>query len=203
MSVQLWRRPGVALLLTLWIVLAMVPSAGAAGAGQATPRAATVDDAPASLFIPRIDLETPIVSVGWQVRYGSRVWDVPANAAGWHLGSAYVGEDNNLVLSGHNNIGGSVFRALDELAVGDTIIIRSQVSSRRYTVSTRLVLREVMQSMEQRIENARWIGEFEDERVTLITCYPAWTNTHRLVIVAVPDEAVARSRAWTSGLTEE
>ena len=36
-----------------------------------------------------------------------------------------------------------------------------------------------------------------------LTCYPARTNTHRLVIVAVPDEAAVQSRAWTSGLAEE
>lgn len=29
--------------------------------------------------------------------------------------------------------------------------------------------------------NARWIGDFLDERITLIACYPAWSNTHRVV----------------------
>lgn len=39
---------------------------------------------------------------------------------------------------------------------------------------------------ETRLENARWILPSEDERITLITCWPYFSNTHRLIIVARP-----------------
>ena len=37
-----------------------------------------------------------------------------------------------------------------------------------------------------RLANARWIQPSEDERLTLITCWPYESNTHRLIIVALP-----------------
>ena len=114
MSVQLWRRPGLGLLLTLWIMLSTALPTDAAGAGQMKPDAAQLDDVPVSLSIPHIDLETLIVPVGWHEENGRRVWDVPADAAGWHLGSGHVGERSNLVISGHNNTGGSVFQNFGE-----------------------------------------------------------------------------------------
>lgn len=201
MIAQRWRRPGVALLLAILMGMATAAPGDAMSTGQATLHTATPVDVPVSLFIPRIDLETPVVPTGWQEGRGERVWDVPADAAGWHLGSARVGESNNLVLSGHNNIRGSVFRDLGELAVGDTLVIRTKGGARRYSVTARLILREIMLSVEQREENARWIGAFPDERVTLITCYPAWTNTHRLIVVAEPAQSVSRN--WLQGLVDE
>jgi sortase A len=37
-----------------------------------------------------------------------------------------------------------------------------------------------------RLENASWIAKTSDERLTLVTCWPYDTNTHRLVVVASP-----------------
>ena len=39
----------------------------------------------------------------------------------------------------------------------------------------------------QRVENARWIGHFDDERITMVSCWPYSGNTHRLFVVAKPD----------------
>ena len=38
------------------------------------------------------------------------------------------------------------------------------------------------------MENAAWIMPSEDERLTLVTCWPYTSNTHRLIIVARPVE---------------
>ena len=38
----------------------------------------------------------------------------------------------------------------------------------------------------QRLQNARWIAATADERLTLVTCWPNTTNSHRLIIVAEP-----------------
>ncbi len=37
-----------------------------------------------------------------------------------------------------------------------------------------------------RIANAKYIQPTEDERITLVTCWPYTNNTHRLIIVARP-----------------
>jgi sortase A len=41
-------------------------------------------------------------------------------------------------------------------------------------------------SEEKRLENARWIGPFPDERLTLVTCWPYTNNTHRVIVIAKP-----------------
>jgi sortase A len=46
-----------------------------------------------------------------------------------------------------------------------------------------------------RLENAKWIGPFNEERLTLITCWPFNSNTHRLIVIAKPagtDQAPAQ-----------
>jgi LPXTG-site transpeptidase (sortase) family protein len=50
----------------------------------------------------------------------------------------------------------------------------------------RVIFPERFARLEQRVENARWILPSEDERLTLITCWPYESNTHRLVLVAKP-----------------
>ena len=42
---------------------------------------------------------------------------------------------------------------------------------------------EVGASEAQRLANARYIQPTGDARVTLVTCWPYWTNTHRVVVV--------------------
>lgn len=88
------------------------------------------------------------------------------------------------MLSGHHNIKGQVFRNLKDVRVGDALAIYAGDAAYAYVVTERMILREVGQPVAQRLANARWIGPFADERVTLVTCYPPWANTHRLVVVA-------------------
>lgn len=198
---QQW--PVVPALLTLWLMVGLAMPVHAAGApGDPVPMDAE-DGAPTQLSIPSIDLNIPVVPAGWVEQSGRHVWSVPDHAAGWHLGSARVGEAGNLVLSGHNNIGGSVFRHLDDVEVGDVVVVGSLTERRRFEVTRRLILREALQSEEQRADHARWIGDFGEERVTLVTCYPAWANTHRLIVVAKPEGTQSMVRTPERGLSEE
>ncbi len=73
---------------------------------------------PSRLLIPAIKVDTPIVELGWSTKKTAAgaifsEWDVAAYAAGWHKNSALPAEEGNVVMSGHNNILGSVFRELD------------------------------------------------------------------------------------------
>jgi sortase A len=49
-----------------------------------------------------------------------------------------------------------------------------------------MILPEKYQEIDVRMDNARWILPSDDERLTLVTCWPATSNTHRLIIVARP-----------------
>jgi len=145
---------------------------------------------PDRIVIPDIGLDAPVVPIGWHVeeRDGQKVsvWDSPDYAAGWHNTSAYPGNSGNVVLNGHNNIRGEVFRylidlepkAIIQLYVGDTVY--------HYVVSEKQLLKERGEPSEVRYQNAQWIAPTPDERLTLVTCWPYTSNTHRLIIVAEP-----------------
>lgn len=144
------------------------------------------------MVIPAIDLDTPVVDVGWDViERGNRrytEWQTAENAAGRHINSAKPGEQGNVVLSGHHNTKGEVFRRIaeQELSVGEAIYLYD-AQGRRHTyevVEVTEPLPEVGASEAQRLANASYIEPTDDARVTLVTCWPYWTNTHRIVVVA-------------------
>jgi LPXTG-site transpeptidase (sortase) family protein len=147
---------------------------------------------PTRLEIPKIKLDTPVVELGWHAatdRDGQifSEWDVAEYAAGWHKNSARPGEPGNVVLSGHNNILGAVFRELDQLRAGDAVVLWAEERAFAYTIEQVVVVPETHASDEQRAENARWIAPFEDDRLTLVSCWPRNNNTHRIIVVARPE----------------
>jgi len=114
-------------------------------------------------------------------------WDVPNEfAAGWHMSSARLGELGNTVLNGHHNVEGEVFGKLVDLNPGDLIIVYSETRAYQYVVANKMILPEKYQQLDVRMDNARWIMPSMDERLTLVTCWPHTSNTHRLIIVASP-----------------
>lgn len=146
---------------------------------------------PERLVIPQINLDAPVDSIGLaQVISEDKTyyqWQVPqALKAGWHNTSAPLGEIGNTVLNGHHNIYGEVFRDLKDLTEGDEIYLYDQNQVYTYTVTLVEILPERDQPLEVRMKNAEWIAPTEDERITLVTCWPYEDNSHRLVVVAHP-----------------
>src|SRR5262245_1974096 len=90
-----------------------LPAQGAIVAHPANPaQGSALVIPPDRLVIPAIQLDTPVVELGWNThKDGSgsifSEWDVAEYAAGWHKNSAKLGEAGNLVMSGHNNILGA------------------------------------------------------------------------------------------------
>jgi sortase A len=140
--------------------------------------------------IQSIELDAPIVPVGWQtIEQGGQshsVWEVADNAVGWHRTSAYPGQGDNLVLNGHHNIRGEVFRDLVEVEIGDRVILHVGEQTYVYAIVEKHILKEKGQPLQVRQENAQWIGATQDERLTMVTCWPYTDNTHRLVVVGKP-----------------
>ncbi len=142
---------------------------------------------PTRLVIPAIQLDAPIETVRWHTVDGISQWDVPDHfAAGWLMTSASLGKAGNTAFTGHHNIDGEVFRDLVKLKPGDQITVYSHEIPFYYEITTRKILPERGQPDEVRRANARWIQPTEDERITLTTCWPYTSNTHRVIIVAKP-----------------
>lgn len=153
---------------------------------------------PERIVIDPINLDAPIIHaeiINAEVE-GKEVvqYLVPEQfAVGWHEGSAPLGVPGNTVLSGHHNAYGKVFAGLVDLAVGDHFIVQSNRRDFEYIIANKMILPEKGEALEVRLDNAQWILPSSDERVTLVTCWPADSNTHRLILVAVPSEPHDRS----------
>jgi sortase A len=149
---------------------------------------------PRRIVIPSLALDAPVVNVGLTaIRSGSQTvyqWQVPQSyEAGWHNSSALLGQPGNTVLNGHHNVFGEVFGTLVDLEIGADIVVYDAESPHNYTVAEVQILPERDQPLATRQENARWIQATEDERLTLVTCWPYSDNSHRLIVVAYPAEA--------------
>jgi LPXTG-site transpeptidase (sortase) family protein len=156
--------------------------------------APTPGEIPVRLIIPSINLDAPVLlseADTLKIRGEEYLsWRPPdLYAAGWHNTSALLGEPGNTVLSGHHNIYGEVFRNLIDVEVGDAVVVLGPTEMYLYVVANKMLVPEKYEQIDTRMENARWILGTDDERLTLITCWPYETNTHRLILVASPVNA--------------
>ncbi len=151
---------------------------------------------PSRLVIPTLAADMPVIELGWSTKQDASgaifsEWDVADFAAGWHKNSSLPGETGNIVLSGHNNIKGAVFRQLDQLKRGDEIELFAGGAEYSYTVEEVLIVPEKYASAKQRTENVRYIDETPDDRLTLVSCWPRNDNTHRIIVIARPAGALS------------
>ena len=146
---------------------------------------------PLRIVIPGIGVDAPVQRVGRDLQTEGDLeyfqWQLPSGqAAGWHENSAPLGQPGNTVLNGHNNVHGSIFRDLVDLEAGDEIIMYDDERPYVYRVTERVLVEEKDQPLNVRFENARFMLPTSDERLTLITCWPYTSNSHRVIVIAVP-----------------
>lgn len=125
-----------------------------------------------SIKIPALNLDATIVM-------GDGHEQLRKGVVGQMIGSANPGQKGNLVLSGHNDVFGEVFRHLDKLKKGDEIVIFTQLRSYTYVVQgTQIVQPTAVEVLDPTI----------DPVVTLISCYPYLVDKQRIVVTAILQE---------------
>lgn len=156
-----------------------------------SPTLVPVGEAPLRFVVHELGIDAPVISALVQlVEVDGKVfqqWAAPdEKAAGWQTTSAGLGVAGNTVLIGHHNVYGRVFEKLIYLVPGDEIELYGEERLYRYKVVNKLLVEERDMPVEKRLENAQWLQPSSDERLTVVTCWPETSNTHRLIIVAVP-----------------
>lgn len=149
----------------------------------------TAYEMPTRIVIPSLKIDAPVERATFEAPQGKKTgaWQLPMKAAGWLDNTALLGEPGNLVMSGHNNIGSKVFADLRLLQPNDVIIVKGKTQQMRYTVVERKLLLEKNQPLAVQVQNAAYIlPDLGDTRLTLVTCWPPTSNTHRLIIIAQP-----------------
>jgi len=146
---------------------------------------------PDRILIPAIGLDAPVVPSAYrEIEIDGMLfqqWLAPKKfAAGWQSSSAPLGIPGNTILDGHHNVYGEVFGRLKDLLPGDLIHIFSGDTLIEYQVTNHMILLEKDQPLSVRLDNASWLQPTTDERLTLVTCWPPESNTHRVFVIARP-----------------
>ncbi len=169
------------------------PTASLAPTATATSPVGATPPAP-RLEIPKIGLSAGIVEVSWRaVETNDGVvaeWEVaPPELVGHHADSALPGTPGNAVLSAHGRDGAALAR-LAELAAGDVVVVYVEEDRPiRYRVVEVVTLPEIAATFEEKLDRAGYLAPTEDQRLTLVTCWPSWAYTHRLIVIARPEGA--------------
>ncbi len=117
--------------------------------------------------IPALKVDAPIVQ--------GDGWEQLKKGVGQHIGSANPGKAGNIVLTGHDDVFGEIFRELDKLKTGDVIILFNAQRTFTYIVTGSEIVEptrvDVMTATTQPV-------------VTLISCYPYMVDNKRIVVRA-------------------
>ncbi len=163
---------------------------------------------PVRIIIPDLGIDVPVQEMTWHevttADGSTSEWQIPEYAGGHAVNSAALGETGNVVISGHNNIYGRVFMPISQAWGGKTEVI-DQATQRSHLLDGRLVeliaadgrrfkyvitdflrVHDSGVPLEQRLANAEYIRPTSDTRLTITTCWPPWSNTYRLVVIAKP-----------------
>jgi sortase A len=150
-----------------------------APAGTPTTTAAPVpvpdEGAIAVMRIPAIDLERTVVN-------GVSAGDL-RQGPGRYPQTVLPGERGNSALAGHRTTYGAPFNRLDELKLGDEIIMRTLNGTFTYRVSA-----------DPFIVSPREVSVLEpssDTMLTLTTCHPKFSAAERLIVQAKLDTTVS------------
>lgn len=125
------------------------------------------------LVIPIIGIDVEIVEGEDESALSRGAWREP--------GTGVPGEDENTVISGHRFLfrppNNKTFYLLDKLAIGDEIIIYWEGSEYDYLVTG---------NYEIEPEEVSILEKGEEQKLTLYTCAPLFSEDKRLVIEARP-----------------
>jgi sortase A len=115
--------------------------------------------------IPAIDVDAPVV-------HGDD-WEQLKKGVAHNVASANPGQPGNIVLSGHNDVFGEVFRYLEDLKPGDKIIVYTSQRSYTYIVFGW----ELVEPTQVEV-----MSPTPDATITLISCHPYLVDNHRIVV---------------------
>jgi sortase (surface protein transpeptidase) len=143
-----------------------------------------------------LGLDVPVVEVSWDAVFRDGtwhgVWQTADGAVGHHRNSANPGEAGNVVLSGHHNTRGEVFRDVSEIGLpsssfaegSELTIVSEDGSQHTYSVVhwDRFQVEGITEAVRQ--GHASYLAPTTDPILTVITCWPYDGNSHRVVVIA-------------------
>lgn len=118
------------------------------------------------MVIDKIEMTAPIVE-------GTKIKNIQY-ALGHFEDTALPGDNGNFAVAGHRSYTfGEYFSRLDELTAGDAIKVIYGSTIYTYTVDETMVVEP---------DRTEVLDPTANATITLVTCTPKWTATHRLIV---------------------
>jgi sortase A len=121
-----------------------------------------------------VRIQIPAISVDAPVVQGDN-WDQLKKGVGQNVGSADPGQNGNVVLSGHDDVFGEIFRDLEKLQPGDLVLLYTSQRQFVYVVTGSQIVPPTQVDV---------MNPTSDATLTLITCYPYRIDNKRIVVFA-------------------
>ena len=125
----------------------------------------------------------PSIGVSKYVVAGVRLKDLE-RGPGLFPGSPLPGQKGNVAIAGHRTTFGAPFSRIDELRGNERIILESKDGTFTYIVNGEPKIVLATDTAVAKTTNP------DSATVTLVSCYPKWTSTKRIVVVATLDSTV-------------
>ena len=122
-----------------------------------------------------VRIQIPVINVDAPVVQGDG-WEQLKRGVAQHVGTPDPGENGNIVLSGHNDVYGEVFRYLERLMPGDIVIVFTVQLQYTYVITGTQIVEPTQVEVMDPTPNPT---------LTLISCHPYLVDNHRIVVSAV------------------
>ena len=110
----------------------------------------------------------------------------PVVPVGWVLTSALPDQPGNIILYGHNNMYGAVFKNLGSLNKSDSIFLETGERTWEYRIGKLELLPLTGAGPDELTAYQAYLQPTTTPRLTVISCWPPESNTHRVVVIAYP-----------------
>ena len=125
----------------------------------------------------------PSIGVSKYVVAGVRLKDLE-RGPGLFPGSPMPGQKGNVAIAGHRTTFGAPFSRINEIQDSDKIILESKDGTFTYIVNGEPKIVLATDTAVAKTTNP------DIAMITLVSCYPKWTSTKRIVVVATLDSTV-------------
>jgi sortase A len=129
-------------------------------------------------------IRIPAFGAGWQFTLIQGTALAQLNVSPGHVaGTQWPGQLGNFAVAGHRVTSGNPFWALPSLADGDLVYIQTQLNDFTYRVTGKKWVAPTDMAVLDAVPGHPDVPPTQ-RLLTLITCDPAWTGTHRVIVTA-------------------
>jgi sortase A len=154
-----------------------------------TDRAGAIDITPERFDVttgqPFAFITIPAFGASWKFTLIQGTALAQLNLSPGHVpGTQWPGQLGNFAVAGHRVTSGNPFWSLPSLRPGDLVNIQTQLNDYSYRVTGKDMVSPADTAVLDAVPSHP--GEQPTQRlITLITCDPAWTGTHRVIVTGV------------------